>query len=62
MWDTDTIWTLRMKISEIVLADKTGVSWDKWSNSKPKKADFPMSRKKSSVFPLTRKWRWARYD
>lgn len=48
-----------MKISEIVCADKTNVSWGRWGDAKPKKSDFPMSRKRGSVFPLTRKWRWT---
>ncbi|MFK7835887.1 MAG: hypothetical protein AB8B60_06685, partial [Sulfitobacter sp.] len=48
-----------MKISQIITANKSGLTWGKWSNAKPRKPDFPMSRKKGGSFPLTRKWRWA---
>jgi hypothetical protein len=48
-----------MKISQIISATKIDVNWSNWGNTKPKKADFPMTSKRSGVFPLTRKWRWA---
>lgn len=48
-----------MKVSQIITAKKSGVTWAAWSNTKPRRPDFPMSRKKGGSFPLTRKWRWA---
>lgn len=51
-----------MNIFEIVKASKSNVNWGDWTDKKPKKADFPMSKKRGNIFPITRKWRWVTID
>ena len=49
-----------MNLKEIIAAsNKTNISVGPWTDEKPRKKDFPLSRKSGGAFPLTRKWRWA---
>ncbi len=49
-----------MKIAEVIVAQKTNVTFGAWRDDKPRKRDFPMSkRRRGGAFPLTRKWRWC---
>lgn len=48
-----------MKFSDFLRAPKHDLSWGDWSDNKVKKADFPMSKRRGGVFPLTRKYRWC---
>ena len=48
-----------MKVADVLNADKTDLQQGKWTDEKPKKSDFPMSKLRGQRFPLTRKWRWC---
>ncbi len=48
-----------MHLREVIKAPKTNVTDAVWSQEKPQRRIFPLSRKTGGCFPLTRKWRWA---
>lgn len=49
-----------MHLREIIKAkNKTNVTIGPWTGEKPRRKDFPLSRKSGGAYPLTRKWRWT---
>lgn len=48
-----------MFLKTIISAPKRNVKGRVWSQEKPARRDFPLSRKQGGRFPITRKWRWT---
>lgn len=47
-----------MRVAQIIRAAKSDVVFSAWSDDKLKPKDFPLSKKRGKVHPLTRRYRW----
>lgn len=47
-----------MRVGDVVRGQKAIVTVGPWSDDKLKVKDFPLLKKRSRVYPMTRQWRW----
>ena len=48
-----------MLLKDVIYATKTDVTEAVWSQERPQRRSFPLSRLSGGCFPITGKWRWA---
>src|SRR6478736_3401056 len=47
-----------MRVAQVIGAAKSDVVFSEWNDDKLKPKDFPLSKKRGKVHPLTRRYRW----
>jgi hypothetical protein len=47
-----------MRLIEFIRSDKTNLVHGSWGEDKIRTKDFPLSKKRGKVYPLTRRYRW----